>query len=310
MAEHPTEPTGGSTKPISLRDQEPPSLGDMPQPRGSTSIYVFGAALVAVILIAVVLVALSGSSSSDNLTRDDVRAIVQEVVGTQVAALPMSSGAGLTTDQMQQLINSSISTQVAALRPTNTPIPPTPTIIPPGIAEDDDPYVGPENAPVVIVEFSDFQCGYCGRWYQQTLPQILQAYPTQVKFVYRDFPIFGEDSFRAAMATECANDQGKFWEMHNRLFEREVNQEQTPLSEEGLTAMATSLGLDTSTFSECLSSQRYYDEVVADYQAAANYGLRGTPGFVIDGVVYTIGAQPFEVFDQIIQAELLKATSS
>ena len=310
MAEHPTEPTEGSTKPISLRESVPPSLGDMPQPRGSQSIYVFGVAMVAVILLAIVLIAVSGSNSNDNLTESDVRAIVQEVVGTQVAALPAGSGAALSSDQMQQIIDNSISTQVAALRPTNTPIPPTPTIIPPGIAEDDDPYIGPENAPVVIVEFSDFQCSYCGRWYQQTLPQILEAYPTQVKFVYRDFPIFGEDSFRAAMATQCANDQGKFWEMHNRLFEREVNQEQTPLSEDGLVAMASTLGLDTSTFSECLSSQRYYDEVVADYQAAADYGLRGTPGFVIDGVVYTIGAQPFEVFDQIIQAELLKATSS
>jgi protein-disulfide isomerase len=309
MAEHPSDPPESAAQPISLRDSVP-LLGEKPQPRGSQSIYVFGVALVAVILLAIVLIAVSGSGSNDNLNENDVRAIVQEVVGTQVAALPMSSGGGLSAEQMQQLISIQVSTQVAALQPTNTPIPPTPTVIPPGVAEDDDPYLGPENAPVVIVEFSDFQCGYCGRWYQDTLPQILQAYPTQVKFVYRDFPIFGEDSFRAAMATQCANDQGKFWEMHNRLFEREVNQEETPLSEAGLDTMASELGLDLAAFSECLSSQRYYDEVVADYQTAVDYGLRGTPGFVIDGVVYTIGAQPFEIFDQIIQAELLKASSS
>jgi protein-disulfide isomerase len=248
--------------------------------------------------------------AADGLSEETVRDIAQEVVSTQIAALPTSSGSTVSDAQMQQIIDDTVNTKVAALIPTATPIPPTPTVIPRGVAEEDDPYRGPADAPVVIVEFSDFQCHYCGVWYQETLPQILEAYPTEVKFVYRDFPIFGDDSVRAAMASECAEDQGKFWEMHNRLFDHAVNQEQTALSQETLVGYAEDLGLDTRSFAECLSTEKYLEEIQADYQTAVNYGLRGTPGFVIDGVVYTIGAQPFSVFNEIIKGELAKSESS
>lgn len=245
-------------------------------------------------------------SKNDSVSQGDVRRIVQEVVGTQIAALPAGSG-NLNSQQVQQLIDSAVGTAVATLIPTATPIPPTPTVIPRGVAEGNAPFQGAADAPVVIVEFADFQCSYCGRWYAQTLPRILEAYPSQVKFVYRHFPIFGDDSVRAAMATDCANDQGKFWEMHNRLFTRLENQEQAPLSEDTLVGYAQELGMDTRSFGECLSSQKYLNNVINDYQTAQSYGLQGTPGFVIDGVVYTMGAQPFEVFDSIIKNELAKA---
>lgn len=245
----------------------------------------------------------------DALSEEDVRRIAGEVFSTQIAALPaagLGGGAALSEDDVRRIAGEIVGTQVALLRPTSTPIPPTPTVIPRGVAEDDDAFRGPADAPVVIVEFSDFQCGYCGRWYDETLPLILETYPNEVKFVYRDFPIFGEDSLRAALASECAEEQGKFWEMHNRLFERLNGREQTALSEETLVGYAQELGLETRSFSECLSSQRYFDEVLLDYQAAQSYGLRGTPGFVINGVVYTMGAQPFAIFDQIIQSELAR----
>jgi protein-disulfide isomerase/LysM repeat protein len=190
---------------------------------------------------------------------------------------------------------------------TATPMPLAPTVIPRGVAEGNAPFRGAADAPVVIVEFADFQCPYCGRWYAQTLPRILETYPNQVKFVYRHFPIFGDDSVRAAMAADCANDQGKFWEMHDRLFTRLENQEQASLSEDTLVSYAQELGLDTRSFGACLSSQKYLNNVISDYQTAQSYGLQGTPGFVIDGVVYPIGAQPFEVFDSIIKAELSRA---
>jgi protein-disulfide isomerase len=178
------------------------------------------------------------------------------------------------------------------------------------VAEEDDAFRGPADAPVVIVEFSDFQCGYCGRWYQQTLPEILETYPEQVKFVYRDFPIFGEESLNAAMASECAEEQGAFWDYHNRLFDRLTNSEPANLTQETFVRYATDLGLDADSFSECLTSQKYLDEVVADYQAAQEYGFGGTPGFIINGVVYAIGAQPFEVFQGIIEGELERLDAS
>jgi protein-disulfide isomerase len=163
---------------------------------------------------------------------------------------------------------------------------------------------------VVIVEFADFQCGFCDKFYNETLPTIRQTYPDQVKFVYRDFPIFGEPSAQAAMAAECANEQGKFWDMHDMLFSKLHNAEVAfEISQDSLISLASDIGLDTDSFTQCMTSQRYLDEIVKDYQTAQAYGLRGTPGFVINGVVYTFGAQPFDVFDRIIKAELTRAIS-
>lgn len=302
------QPPSPEARPVSLREATPETT-PVSTPAGSNR-WLAGALIALAILIAgVVLVAAFSGRGGETLSEAEVRRIAEEVVGTQLAALPVSgSGGGASSSDVQQMVDAAVGTQVALLRPTNTPVPPTPTIIPPGVAEDDDAFKGPADAAVVIVEFSDFQCPYCGRWYEQTLPRILQTYPTEVKFVYRDFPIFGEDSLRAAQATECAEEQetDKFWAMHDRLFGRLISGDTTPLSQETLVGYAEEIGLDTRSFAECLSSQRYYDEVERDYQAAVSYGLRGTPGFVINGVVYTIGAQPFDVFDRIIQDELAR----
>ncbi len=299
-------------QPVSLRSEPTPPAPTPPR-RSRRWWYVAGFVIAMLFLMACMLVTPLGdfgvnNNENNSLNEDQVRRIVEEVVGTQIAgaSLGQTSG-GASSAEVQQMVDNAVGTQVAMLVPTSTSIPPTPTIIPRGVAEEDDAFLGPVDAPVVIVEFSDFQCSFCGRWYQDTLPKILEKYPTEVKFVYRDFPIFGEESVQAAIAAECAGEQDKFWDFHNRLFERTVNREESPLNQETFVSYAEDLGLDTRSFGECLSSQRYYDEVVADFQAAQEYGLRGTPGFVIDGVVYTIGAQPFEVFDSIIQLELVKA---
>ncbi len=294
-------PENGEAIPTPTQEMLPPR-----SPRSRALLYGFGITIIAIFLVAFLLTL---SSNNNGLSEDDVRQIVAEAVGTQIAAAPANSasGGGISSDQLQQIVDDAVGTQIATLIPTNTPIPPTPTIIPPGVAEDDDPFQGPADAPVVIIEFSDFQCGFCGRWYKETLPQILATYPTQVKFVYRDFTIFGEESLRAATAADCANEQGKFWDMHNRLFDRLENQEDSPLTDETFISYAGDLGMDTTAFSECLTSERYVNEVLADYSAAQQYGLQGTPGFVINGVVYTIGAQPFQVFDGIIKTELARA---
>jgi protein-disulfide isomerase len=300
VVKEPMMAENGETMSVHTQETLPPR-----NPRSRALLYGFGITFLAIFLVAFLLTL---SSGNDNLTENDVRQIVAEAVGTQIAALPANnaSGGSLNNDQIQQIVDNAVGTQIATLIPTTTPIPPTPTIIPRGVAEDDDPFQGPADAPVVIVEFSDFQCGFCGRWYKETLPQILAAYPTQVKFVYRDFTIFGQESLRAATAADCANEQGKFWEMHNRLFDRLENQEDAPLNDDTFVKYAGELGMDTTAFSACLTSERYVNEVLADYSAAQSYGLQGTPGFVINGVVYTMGAQPFQVFDGIIQSELAR----
>ena len=266
----------------------------------------------AIFLLVGLLIATLIGGNDDTVGPDEVRNIVNEVVGTQMADLgSVSPGqdSSVNPEELQGMIDQSVSTQVAGLRPTATPVPLTPTRVPNTDAADDDAFKGPENAPVVLVEFSDFQCPYCNHFYADTLPQILERYPDQVKFVYRDFPIFGDDSIRAGMATECAEEQGNFWEMHDAIFDSRSEDTPLPLSQETLVGFAQELELNADAFTECLSSNRYMDEVTADYQSAVNYGFGGTPSFLINGMVI-VGAQPFEAFDQAIQSALAAGLSS
>ena len=190
--------------------------------------------------------------------------------------------------------------------PTPSREAPSPQIPSAGIANmktlaDDDPFLGKENAPVTIVEFSDFQCPFCERFYTQTLSQIENEYikTGKVKLVYRDFPLgFHQYAQKAAEAAECADEQGKFWEFHNKIFE---NQQQ--LSSDNLKQWASKLGLDTNKFNGCLDSGKMTSEVQKDLKDGSAAGISGTPGFVINGKLIS-GAQPFSVFKQVIEAEL------
>ncbi len=168
---------------------------------------------------------------------------------------------------------------------------------------DDDTVKGDPNAPITIVEWSDFECPFCTRFYQNTLGQIQREYidTGKVKFVYRDFPLnFHKNAQKSAEAAECADEQGKFWEMHDILFEKGVSG-----GVDSFKQFATDIGLDTSKFNDCLDSGKMADEVLQDMQDGQAAGIRGTPGFVINGKGVS-GAQPFENFKQIIEAELAK----
>jgi protein-disulfide isomerase len=275
-------------------------------PTSNSNILLLVVTAFAFLITGAFLMSLLTQDDNDSLNREQVSEIVAEAVGTQVALSDsglQANQSSISPDDLETLVDQAVSTQVAALVPTSTPIPPTPTRVPNTDATDDDAFRGPDDAPVVIVEFSDYQCPYCGRFYRETLPQILEKYPGEVKFVYRDFVIFGEDSARAAMATECAEEQDEFWQMHNAIFDSREAADAPPLSQETLVSYAEDLELDTDAFAECLVSERYSDEVANDYQAAVGYGFGGTPGFLINGL-YVSGAQPFSAFDQIIQQEL------
>ncbi len=168
------------------------------------------------------------------------------------------------------------------------------------VSADDDPFKGGANAKVVIVEFSDYQCPYCARA-ESTVEQILDAYGNKVKFVYRDFPLPGHQfAQKAAEATECADEQGKFWEYHDLVFEN-----QQSLSADSLKNYARTLNLDGSKFDSCLDSGKYTQEVKKDLSDGAKYGVEGTPTFFINGIKIP-GAVPFEQFKQIIDNELKK----
>lgn len=182
------------------------------------------------------------------------------------------------------------------------------------ISIDDDPIIGDPDAPITIVEFSDFQCPFCARFNAQTLPLILEEYIEQgkVKLVFRDFPIqsIHPNALPASVAAECANEQDKFKEMHDVLFEKqnEWNKLETAEALSLFSQYAINMQLDQDTFESCLSSGKYIEEIKNDLDDGRDYGVSGTPGFFVGndeiGYVELKGAQPFESFKKIIDAQL------
>lgn len=182
------------------------------------------------------------------------------------------------------------------------------------VSLDDDPVIGSPDAPVTLVEFSDFDCPFCARFHQQTLPLIMERYVAggAVKVVYRDFPIEGihPNAMAAHIASECADEQGVFWQYHDVLFERQA--ERSGLSPEDVRALtvqyADALSLDTDAFSSCLDDPAVRAEIEADRAQGSRYGVTGTPAFFIGndqaGYTQVNGAKPFESFADAIGQKL------
>jgi len=164
------------------------------------------------------------------------------------------------------------------------------------------PSKGREDAPVILVEFADFQCVYCRKFWQETLPRIEEQYVRsgKVRFLYRHLAILGEASVLAAQAAACAHDQGGFWEYHDGLF-----RENSPLAftSSRLKRYASQSGLDERTFTGCLDSGKHAKRVEAETTLGRALGANGTPAFLINGQLL-IGAYPFEVFQQALDASL------
>jgi protein-disulfide isomerase len=164
-----------------------------------------------------------------------------------------------------------------------------------------NPGLGSEGAPVTVIEFGDFTCGFCKRFNDTTLDALLQQYEGRIRWVYRDMPILGQASRDAANAAECADDQGRFWEYHDLLFG-----DQASFSREGFIAKATQLGMDVEAFTACYDSRIHDTEIEQDLIAGQNLGVGGTPTFFINGRP-VVGAQRIEVFQRIIEEELAAA---
>jgi protein-disulfide isomerase len=158
---------------------------------------------------------------------------------------------------------------------------------------------GPKDAPVTIVEFSDFHCPFC-RGAVATLQDVMRQYPGKVRWVYRDFPIpsLHPQAAKAAEAARCAGEQGKFWEYHDVLFD---SQQQTTVAD--FKRFADQLKLDSKSFAACLESGRHQAAVQSDIEDGVRLGITGTPTFFINGRVL-VGNQPVENFKKIIEAEL------
>jgi protein-disulfide isomerase len=161
------------------------------------------------------------------------------------------------------------------------------------------PERGPSNAPITIVEFSDFQCPYCGR-FESVLKTVLAKYPAQIRLVYQNFPLSDvhPNAEKAAEAGVCAQQQGKFWELHDRMF-----QEQASLGPDALKDKASTLGLNAQTFNECLDSGRARDSVKSDVRAAGQLAVNSTPTSFVNGRL-VVGAVTAENLTAIIEDEL------
>ncbi len=166
------------------------------------------------------------------------------------------------------------------------------------VTTDDDAAKGPAKAAVTIVEFSDYQCPFCSRA-ESTVTEVLKKYGDKIRFAYRDYPLaMHPNAEAAAEASECAKEQGKFWEMHNAMF---ANQQK--LSPPDLVETAAGLGIDKDKFKACLDSGKKKEEVQKDFQDGQKVGVTGTPTFFINGLKL-VGARDINSFSEIIEQEL------
>jgi len=166
---------------------------------------------------------------------------------------------------------------------------------------EDDPFLGSEDAPVTIIEFSDYECPYCQRYHAQTFDQIMATYGDQIRYVFKDLPLTSihPNAVPAANAAHCADEQNAFWDFHDLLFSM-----QQGLNDAAYFNYAGQLGLDIESFEECFNEDRYVQIVLQDTAilTAINAPL-STPTFFINGQ-YLAGAQPFSEFARLIDAEL------
>lgn len=173
---------------------------------------------------------------------------------------------------------------------------------------------GDQQAPVTLLEYSDFTCGFCVKFFKETWPRLNSEYiqTGKLRLVYRDFPrALKGPGVDMALAARCAGEQGQYWAMHDRLFSSKDKYGAGPLEHQ-----AADLGLDREAFSTCFQSGRYLESIFQDFQEGGSIGIRGTPGFVLfltqhidDGPLLVIpGAFPYEVFKEEID-QLLKKVS-
>ncbi len=171
------------------------------------------------------------------------------------------------------------------------------------VSTDGAPIRGTADAPVTLVEFSDFHCPFCKR-VQPTLTQVLEKYPGKVRLLFRHLPLdaLHPQARNAAEASWCAQDQGKFWEYHDLLFANAPKAAQDDLKH-----YAEQIALDMKTFESCLSRNAHRDSIQRDIDEVSKLGMSGTPAFFINGRPLS-GAQPLEKFVQVIDEELARAT--
>lgn len=206
-------------------------------------------------------------------------------------------------------LDSQIQNSQASPSPTNSLV---------QISFDDNPILGDKNAPITIVEFGDYQCPFCKRFHQETLPDLKSNYIDKgiVNLVWMDFPLesIHQNAVVTSIAGECAEEQGYFWELHDRMFVEQENWQGLPTSIaiNDFKRYASEIGMNENDFNSCLDSEKYKQKVMDDFSYGSRTGISGTPAFFVGnqqvGFVLITGAQPYSVFESVIETYLERNT--
>lgn len=208
--------------------------------------------------------------------------------------------------KIQYLEGKVAGAQTAAPQPSAPSAPQGPTTVNVNVTAD-DPIKGNPNAKLTIVEFADYQCPFCEKFFKDAYPQIIKDYVDtgKAKFVFKNLAFLGKESVDAANAALCAKEQNKFWEYHDKLFNSQNGENQGGFAVDKLKGFAVSLGLNAGQFNDCLDKQKYNAQVQADNAEANKNGFNSTPSVAV-GSTPIIGAQPYPQFKTAIDAELAK----
>jgi len=260
---------------------------------------------------------ISGNESKITIKKSTYNKMLVAIVGIVAIAtffggysIGSFDDSSLSDEQLKEIL-SEIKTAPTP-QPTQSPQPSAPQLF--AVSFDGEPVKGNPNAPITIVEFSDFQCPFCSRFFEQTLPLIEKNYidTGKIKFVYKDLPLdrLHPNARSAHIAAECADEEGKFWEYHDVLFQKQAAWQRLASSDLDiiLSQFAVDLGMQAASFESCMESQDIADEINQDTLEAAKYGTTGTPTFFIgtekDGFIKMVGAQPFASFQRVIDEQL------
>jgi protein-disulfide isomerase len=173
-------------------------------------------------------------------------------------------------------------------------------------SNESSPLFGSRDAPVTIVEYGDYQCPNCQRFATQVKPLIIENYVSsgKVNLIFRDFPIYGDDSVNGAMAAHCAGEQNLFWEMHDLMYQNQKAVNSGWLSSDNIKQLASDAYLDMQQFNPCFDGRKYANKILENFNVAKADGVNGTPTFMIidnNGLTMTLrGAQPFDTFKQVL----------
>lgn len=180
------------------------------------------------------------------------------------------------------------------------------------LTDNSSPVLGNNNAPITLVEFGDYQCFFCNKFFHDTESSILKNYVEtgKVKIIFKDYTIIGPDSVEAANAAHCAEDQEKFWQYHDELYNNWAGENNGWASSENLIKFAKNIGLNEEVFKQCMVDKKHLQLVTLSSIDARNLGITGTPAFFVIGpdnkVTQIPGAQPYEVFSNLFEEELKK----